>query len=638
MAARTLESDGESDSPSEQEDLGPGEVDQENKSDDDCSSDDDEVPAVRDDVPASLMSLYQKIQALQWKFQPVETKTGFHLIDDRKSWTNARDGLKRRVSQTFSNPFNCFFAVSGVSYESVARLARNSNHYFDKMIKPRLNNRNNRYHHLAWKPITTQEMFRFLGIMLKISLQPMDAGGYKAYFSGNNIFVDPGGKVDVLEIEGTRHIVSKYMTLNRFMQIRGAFHPEDKSASMGGDKCYQLRYAINAFNDAAFRTFIVPIDISFDEGGCGCRSRYCPCRQYNKDKPKKYRVDFFICSSAKKYNILHLDVYQGKNSNNVGISNELQCFPVTQKAVLNALHQLNLHMETDGFRFVATDNQYACPELAVACRERFNCYLSGTCRTNRVGWMKEMMDLSKKSDRGACKLLYNKENKVIIGQWNDNKVVNFVSTLNDCGLGTVKRQVGSNKIELPCPNALIAYQQKMGGVDKGDQMRGHMAGFSNKVHFKKWYKRVYLAILDCGLLNAFVAWNMSAEDRATGRNVLSRHAFYHYVAKEMCHYIDPTTEEKEGSVIPPIQATRPSIEGHNQIRSKPETKCSVCILKWKWREELPKDQQDRIQGKGHKTNVALCEMCGVKAHSIVVSPERRNLIHTREQFKGNDML
>ena len=40
---------------------------------------------------------------------------------------------------------------------------------------------------------------------------------------------------------------------------------------------------------------------TFDEGGIAMRSRYCPVRQYNKDKPNKYRVDFFILADASYY-------------------------------------------------------------------------------------------------------------------------------------------------------------------------------------------------------------------------------------------------------------------------------------------------------------------------------------------------
>ena len=50
----------------------------------------------------------------------------------------------------------------------------------------------------------------------------------------------------------------------------------------------------------------------------------------------------------------------------------------------------------------------------------------------------------------------------------------------------------------------------MGGVDPGDQHRVVGTGFENVVHFKKWYKKVFLAIADFSLLQSFTAWNLSA--------------------------------------------------------------------------------------------------------------------------------
>ena len=67
-------------------------------------------------------------------------------------------------------------------------------------------------------------------------------------------------------------------------------------------------------------------------------------RQYNKDKPQKFRVDFFIlCNNTpEQYFIVHCDVYQGRNDVNINVPKELQGLPMTQKAVANAIVQANL--------------------------------------------------------------------------------------------------------------------------------------------------------------------------------------------------------------------------------------------------------------------------------------------------------
>jgi hypothetical protein len=76
------------------------------------------------------------------------------------------------------------------------------------------------------------------------------------------------------------------------------------------------------------------------------------------------------------------------------------------------------------------------------------------------------------------------------------------------------------------PRPLKQYHRFMFGVDKGDQQRMHLGGFARKAHFKKWYKKSFFAILDCMLLNALVAWNLSANILHLQRSKLERYEFY----------------------------------------------------------------------------------------------------------------
>ena len=77
----------------------------------------------------------------------------------------------------------------------------------------------------------------------------------------------------------------------------------------------------------------------------------------------------------------------------------------------------------------------------------------------------------------------------------------------------------------------------MFGVDKGDQFRAHFGGFANRAHFKKWYVKVYLAILDCALLNAYSAWNLSCRT-IPGRKKLTRYKFMWALSEEMLKFKD----------------------------------------------------------------------------------------------------
>jgi Transposase IS4 len=119
-----------------------------------------------------------------------------------------------------------------------------------------------------------EEMHRFLGMLLRISLQPVDSRGYCAYFRETNLTVplsqDKSHYVGIPETRGFVALLDTEfrMSLNRFKQIRGAFHPDDKTlANSSEDKCYQLRAAINELNAASMANYVPESNYAFDEGG-----------------------------------------------------------------------------------------------------------------------------------------------------------------------------------------------------------------------------------------------------------------------------------------------------------------------------------------------------------------------------------
>jgi len=213
-------------------------------------------------------------------------------------------------------------------------------------------------------------------------VSPVDDGGYPAYFAegDESIQYQTLPSPESRTIHASKGFVTQLperfrMSLNRFKQIRGAWHPEDKTLANGSeDKCYMLRHAINELNAASLRNYVPEPNMAFDEGGSSCRSRRCPVRQYNKDKPDKYRVDFFILAGSVSRVIYHIDVYQGRNATNVGISDEFKTLPTTMKAVLNAVSRSEISEgsnDVNGYRVVSMDNRYACPQLAYLLWHRY---------------------------------------------------------------------------------------------------------------------------------------------------------------------------------------------------------------------------------------------------------------------------
>ncbi len=85
----------------------------------------------------------------------------------------------------------------------------------------------------------------------------------------------------------------------------------------------------------------------------------------------------------------------------------------------------------------------------------------------------------KKGERGECWTKYDPVNEVLFGQWRDNKVVSFVSTLPLLAEETVPRRCGREVKTFKCPSALCAYNRFMGYVDLVDYNKKIGGGFTS---------------------------------------------------------------------------------------------------------------------------------------------------------------
>jgi hypothetical protein len=186
---------------------------------------------------------------------------------------------------------------------------------------------------------------------------------------------------------------------------------------------------------------------------------------------------------------------------------------------------------------------------------------------------------------------------------------------------------------------MIHYQNHMGGVDRADQIRSHFGGFAAASHFKKWYKKSLMAILDCMLINALRTWNMSVA-KVPGRRPLERYEFMQIVAHELLHY-------KTGSLVSPITSpstlranSRDNNDKCNQVHhevvgTNGERRCLVCRLEHSHLESKRKVLTGRAKeitekkfaqaGVGLRKNVALCRTCGVVAHNFIMEKNSKNI-------------
>ena len=106
-------------------------------------------------------------------------------------------------------------------------------------------------------------------------------------------------------------------------------------------------------------------------------------------------------------------------------------------------------------------------------------------------------------NRGESKTL--QRGKVTASAWKDNKVVTVMSTTSQpSATGTVlRRQRDGTRVSVPCPEAILTYNRNMGGVDRGDQLRGY---YNCRVKSRKFYKYIFYFLFDVAITNAFILY------------------------------------------------------------------------------------------------------------------------------------
>ena len=89
-------------------------------------------------------------------------------------------------------------------------------------------------------------------------------------------------------------------------------------------------------------------DALFNAFGITMKSRNFPVRQYNKDKPEKFRLGSFILKDSIYYFIYHLDVYQGKSKANIDTHPSIRVLPNNHNAVANGILKSGIDNEDNG--------------------------------------------------------------------------------------------------------------------------------------------------------------------------------------------------------------------------------------------------------------------------------------------------
>lgn len=120
-----------------------------------------------------------------------------------------------------------------------------------------------------------------------------------------------------------------------------------------------------------------------------------------------------------------------------------------------------------------------------------------------IGWDAKVMNLIKSSQRGLLFIKLNPVHKILFGQWNDNKVVSFISRLGIYEVTSIKWGIGANIVNIPVHSMLQCYASNnfMSGVNNMDMNKKIGGSFTAWAMFRKWYRMGLMGVFHFMLVN-----------------------------------------------------------------------------------------------------------------------------------------
>lgn len=179
-------------------------------------------------------------------------------------------------------------------------------------------------------------------------------------------------------------------------------------------------------------------------------------------------------------------------------------------------------------RLICTDNFYTSIPLSDKLLSMGHRHV-GTIRKDRKGWCAaiefKQKRRPKRMPRGTCKMAVWKRRRDFVAlTWMDNKPVRFLATGCSTHTTQVSRRERDGSISaVPCPQLVRDYHEAMGGVDVHDQLRLQRYSIQRLIRMRKYYKTIFLGLVDIAMVNAFIVHKIAMRSR--GKPVPTHAAF-----------------------------------------------------------------------------------------------------------------
>lgn len=338
---------------------------------------------------------------------------------------------------------------------------------------------------LNWKDVTVEEMRAFIGMLIGMGMHEVPS--LDMFWSSDPLF-------------GVPPIVA-VMSRDRFKKILQGLHLNDNSKTPGRgdtnfDKLYKVRPLLDLMNNQFQTQSVTSSSMSIDEAMILFKGR-SSLKQYMPLKPTKRGYKAWVRADSKTGYVFQFQIYTGKEEGGT----EVGLGARVVKNLSESLKNMNAHLTFDNFFTSST---------LLEDLQKQGIYATGTVRSNR----KDLPVLARRKinmNRGEMKWRIKENTSYVL--WMDTKLVNVLSTaFSPIQVRDINRKLkdGSTS-KVQCPEPIIQYTRRMGGVDRFDQKRGY---YSVSRKSRRWWLRIFYFMLDAAVVNAHILYtSVHPEDK-----------------------------------------------------------------------------------------------------------------------------
>lgn len=332
-----------------------------------------------------------------------------------------------------------------------------------------------------WTDLTKDEFYSFISLIILMGIirKPTLA----MYWSTDEMLSTP--------------FFGKCMAQNRFSEILRFLH--FTSTNLPDDKLHKIRPVFEYLITKFMENYRPGEKVTVDESLMLWKGRL-GWKQFIRTKRARFGIKSFDLCECKTGYVYNSSIYTGKGTDNTGDSE----LGLSGSMVMHLMGPL-----LEKGRTVYLDNWYSSPKLYVALSNR-GTNACGTVRTNRVGLPKDID--ARALERGEMEVRQLPPLTYII--WKDKR---DVTALSNCHSKVHMIDSGKTdyqtKMTLFKPDLIHDYNMNMGGVDLVDQVTQAYPSMRKTI---KWYKKLFLHMLDITLYNSLVIWrNLNPHKRMT---------------------------------------------------------------------------------------------------------------------------